>query len=137
MDCLEPISKIKADLGIDPNGKLQTFFTSECKRFMDRYTPLSTGGILSGMLQNNFAYGPDYIDYNSPYAHYMYQGLSYVDPDTGSSYAKKGATKVTTNTPLHYNEEPTRGAFWDSVMWSIHKDEITKEMQDFVDRGCK
>lgn len=34
------------------------------------------------------------IIYPGPYARYLYHGVLYVDPDTGSPFARKGVTKV-------------------------------------------
>lgn len=74
---IKPISKIKADLGIDTDGKVQKFFTNECARKMDKYIPRDTG-----MLSRLKVIGSDYIEYRSPYAHYQYVGELYVDPKT-------------------------------------------------------
>ena len=38
---LKPISVIKADLGINPGGKVQAFFTETCKKHMEKYVPYS------------------------------------------------------------------------------------------------
>lgn len=78
---MKPISKIKASLGINANGRVQKFFTNECARKMDKYVPRDTG-----MLSQLKVIGDDYIEYRSPYAHYQYIGELYVDPKT-----KKGS----------------------------------------------
>lgn len=44
------------------------------------------------------------IIYQQPYAHYLYYGKLRVDPETGSSYAKKGGTKVLTNKNLVFSK---------------------------------
>lgn len=66
---LIPISKIKANLGIEPNGKVQKFFTNTCARHMDKYIPKDTG-----MLRTNVDIQADSITYQSPYASYQYKG---------------------------------------------------------------
>ena len=66
---LIPIGKIKANLGIEPNGKVQKFFTNTCVRHMDKYIPKDTG-----MLRTNVDIQSDSITYQSPYAHYQYKG---------------------------------------------------------------
>lgn len=40
--------------------------------------------------------------WSTPYARYLYYGLLMVDSVTGSSWARKGSTKVLTDKPLHY-----------------------------------
>lgn len=43
------------------------------------------------------------ITYPGPYARYLYFGKLMVDPDTGSSYAPQGGTKVLTDKNLVFN----------------------------------
>ena len=64
---LKPISTIKANLGINPNGRVQRFFTDLCYKKMDRYVPKYTGN-----LRDIVDKGVDYITYEMPYAHYQY-----------------------------------------------------------------
>ena len=66
---LKPIGEIKANLGIDRNGKVQRFFTDTCYKHMDKYVPKDTGN-----LRDNVDKGADYITYESPYAHAQYIG---------------------------------------------------------------
>ena len=66
---LKPISEIKANLGIEPNGRVQKFFTNTCRNHMDKYVPKDTG-----MLRENVAVESDNITYQSPYAHAQYIG---------------------------------------------------------------
>lgn len=67
---MKPISKIKADLGINSNGKVQRFFTDTCYKHMDKYIPKDTGN-----LRNIVSKGADYITYESPYAYAQYVGI--------------------------------------------------------------
>lgn len=68
---LKPVAKIKADLGINPNGKVQAFFTDTCYKHMDKYVPMDTG-----MLRQNVDKGINYITYEMPYAHAQYVGFT-------------------------------------------------------------
>lgn len=72
---LKPISEIKADLGIEPNGKVQKYFTERCYQHMDKYVPKDTG-----MLRETVVKGTDYIKYNVPYAHAQYVGIVHGSP---------------------------------------------------------
>lgn len=40
--------------------------------------------------------------WSTPYARYLYYGVLMVDSVTGSPWARKGSTKILTDTPLHY-----------------------------------
>ena len=66
---LKPISEIKANLGIEPNGKVQKYFTERCYQHMDKYVPKDTG-----MLRENVILDSDSMTYQSPYAHAQYIG---------------------------------------------------------------
>lgn len=126
---IQPINVIKANLGIEPNGKAQAYFTERCATYMDRYVP--KGDTL--FLSEKTTIDSNSITYEMPYAHYQYIGKLYVDPETGSSWARKGVKKVPTNIDLKQNGYP----YWDKKMWSIHEKDIVKEVQDFIDRGGK
>ena len=60
--------------------------------------------MLAGSLtQRTRIVGNDII-YPGPYARYLYYGKLMVDPNTGSSYAPKGGTKVLTDKNLVFNQ---------------------------------
>ena len=73
---LKPISEIKADLGIEPNGKVQKYFTERCYQHMDKYVPMAD----THQLRENVVKGIDYIKYNVLYAHAQYVGLVHGSP---------------------------------------------------------
>lgn len=106
---LRPISQIKADLGINPNGRVQRFFTDVCYKHMDKYVPKDTGN-----LRDNVSKTVNSITYESPYAHAQYVG-----------YTKGTVRNYTT---------PGTGPYWDKRMWSAEKDIVIKEVQDYVNR---
>ena len=72
---LKPISTIKADLGIEPNGRVQKYFTERCYQHMDKYVPKDTGALRETVVK-----GTDYIKYNMPYAHAQYVGIIHGSP---------------------------------------------------------
>ena len=73
---LKPISEIKADLGIEPNGKVQKYFTERCYQHMDKYVPMAD----THQLREKVVKGTDYIKYNVPYAHAQYVGIVHGTP---------------------------------------------------------
>lgn len=109
---LNPISQIKANLGIQPNGKVQKFFTETCYKHMDKYVPMDTGA-----LSRNVDVKSDSITYQSVYANYMYKGIS-----------KSGK-------PFNYNKDkhPYAGSYWDKRMVSAEMKDIIKEVQEKVE----
>lgn len=68
---LKPISTIRAGLGLEPNGKVQKYFTASCYQHMDKYVPKDTGN-----LRENVVLTADSITYQSPYAHAQYVGFT-------------------------------------------------------------
>lgn len=78
---MKPISQIKADLGINPGGRVQKFLTDTCYKHMDKYVPNDVGN-----LRDNVDKGTDYITYKSPYAHYQYIGKLYVMENGKGAY---------------------------------------------------
>lgn len=138
---MKPASVIKARLGIQPNGPAHAFFTNTCFKHMTKFTPGGT----SSHLNKNVTLKPDSIIYNSPDAHYMYMGELYEDPKykKGAFYSpdygfwsRPGITKVPTGIPLTYHT-PGTGAFWDKKMQNSEGKEVVKEIQEYVNRGCK
>ena len=129
---MKPTSVIKARLGINPNGRVQKYFTNMAKRYMDKYVPLGD----TGLLRSNVSVDGNIITYKSPYAHYQYKGILYVDPETGSSWAGKDVTKVPTGEPLNYHT-PGTGLHWDKKMMTAEGDKLIKEVQKYIDRGAR
>ena len=111
---MKPTSTIKARLGLEPNGRVQKFFTNTCYKHMDKYVPLGE----TGMLRTNVDIQADSITYEQPYAHYQYKGIS-----------KSGK-------PLNYRT-PGTGSYWDKRMVSAEIQDVVKEVQDYVNRGGK
>lgn len=68
---IKPTSVIKARLGLEPNGKVQSYFTSTCQKHMDKYVPMRLGN-----LRTNIDVQTDRIIYKSPYAHAQYVGFT-------------------------------------------------------------
>lgn len=106
---MKPISEIKADLGINPGGRVQAFFTDTCAKHMDKYVPKDTG-----MLRTNISKTANSITYESPYAHAQYIG-----------YTKGEVRRYTT---------PGTGSYWDKKMVSAEMVDVIKEVQEYVSR---
>jgi len=104
---LLPVSKIKIDLGINANGRVQRFFTDTCYRHMDKYVPKDIGN-----LRDNVTRTVNSITYESPYAHAQYVGYT------------KG--------PVRNYSEPGTGPYWDKRMVSAEMEQVVNEVQRYV-----
>lgn len=112
---INPTSQIKARLGLEPNGRAQTFFTNSCYRHMDKYVPMDKGN-----LRTNVDIQPDSVTYESGYAEYQYKGQR----EDGTHQVQNYTT-------------PGTGPYWDRRMVSAEIDTVVKEVQDYIDRGAK
>lgn len=140
---MKPTSEIKAKLGIQPSGPAQKFFCNECYRYMSQFVP---GGVKSHLNQNvSLAIDGSAVIYQGPDAHYLFNGNLYVDPKYGKGafyspdygfWSRPGITKVDSGKKLNYHT-PGTGAHWDKLMWTSQGDKLIKEVQSYVNRGCK
>lgn len=105
---LKPISTIKANLGIEPNGRAQMFLTNTCYRHMDKYVPQKTG-----MLRRTTTIDADSITYEQPYAHAQYVGI-----------VNGGQVKNYTT--------PGTGPYWDKRMVSAEMQDVVREVQAYI-----
>ena len=112
---IQPTSVIKANLGIELNGKVQKFFTNTCYRYMDKYVPKD-----NGILRENVTIDSNSITYEQEYASYQYYGER-----------KDGSHKVTNYTT------PGTGPYWDKRMVSAEIQDVVAEVQNYVNKGGK
>ena len=107
---MQPTSVIKARLGIDPNGPVQSFLTNTCYKHMDKYVPMDEGNLRTNVnIQSNS------ITYESPYARYQYYGVR-----------EDGTHEV------HNYTTPGTGPYWDKRMVSAEMQDVVREVQDYV-----
>lgn len=110
---MQPTSVIKVNLGIEPNGKVQKFFTNTCYRYIDKYVPKD-----NGLLREIVTIDSNSITYEQEYAHAQYIG------------------EVNGGKVVNYTT-PGTGPYWDKRMVSAEIQDIVKEVQDFIDKGGK
>lgn len=132
---MQPTSRIKARLGINPNGKIQKFFTNTCYKHMAKYVPRDRGN-----LNKNVDITSTTITYESPYAHYMYEGLvmgpniPIKEDGVIVGWFSRGP-KYYTGEEINYNQgagHEYAGPHWDQRMWSAEKDEVISEVQQKI-----
>ena len=109
---MKPTSVIKTRLGINPNGRVQKYFTKRCADYMDKYVPYREGTLRQYKIEGN------YIIYEQPYARYQYYG------------ARQDGTHVV----KHYTT-PGTGPYWDRRMVSAEMPNLIEEVQNYIKRG--
>lgn len=120
---MQPVSVIKANLGIEPNGRVQKFFTNECAKYMDRYVPFDEGSLAETVVQGGQPtrnVTANTITYEQEYAKVVYYGI-------------RNGKQINIHTDKHANAT----TYWDKHMWTAHKIDIIKSVQDYVNRGGK
>lgn len=105
--------EIKKKLGLEPNGKVQKYFTNTCYRYMDKYVPKDTGNLREIVTLTN-----DSITYEQGYAEAQYYGI------------------VNGHPVVNYTT-PGTGPYWDERMVSAEADDVVKEVQDYVNKEAK
>lgn len=142
---VQPISVIIADLGLEPDGKGIKYFAKRGADYMDDFVPYNEGGLA----YDNRVIEGNKVIYESPYAHYMYEGMamgpSIPIKENGTIvgwFSPKGKPKHYTGKEIDYSKSKARGhtyagPHWDTRMWSARKDKLIKEVQDYIERGGK
>lgn len=120
---IKPTSEIITRLRLEKGGYWHKRLAELCKDRMTDFVPKD-----SGELRRKAHIEDTTIVYPGPYAHYVYEGKLWVDPVTGSSWARKDTKKVPTNIDLQYHE-PGTGHHWDERMVSAYMDEIEKKIE--------
>ena len=122
--------------GLDEGGAVQKYFTQRVIDYSSEYVPMDTGVLQDSAMTSST---PTAVIYNTPYAHYLYEGRLMVSPTTGSAWAKKGEQKVykQPDQELQYQGSPLRGSKWVERMWLDNKDDICEELEKYIERGAR
>lgn len=122
MTKFQPTSVIKARLGLEPNGKVQKFFTQSCAVHMDKYVPMDTGTLAETTIIGRQTTGnvlSDRVIYTTIYAHYIWKGIS------------------RTGNELNYqlDKHPLATSHWEKKMWTAEGNDVIKEVQNYIRSG--
>lgn len=148
---IKDVDTILQNHGLQPNGPVQQLVDTEVMDYMKDYMPMVTGKSLRDQMVMATVIGSGQIDTPGPHAHYLYEGVVYVDPVYkcagwisqtpgpyyGMWFSRKGVKKVPTDRELQYTGAPMRGKKWFERMKADHKDDILQAAQEIVDRGGK
>lgn len=72
-----------------------------------------------------------------PYGRFLYEGKVMVDPETGSAWARPGARKVVTETPLNFDKtaHPSATDHWFDAAKSAHVKEWVRGVKKIAGNG--
>lgn len=101
------------------------------KEDTEPYVPMD-----NSVLRNDTKVVGDTIIYPGPYARYLYYGKLYVDPLTGSPFAKKDVTKVPANPERNLKYwHPGTCSHWFEVSKAQNKDKWVKVAAEALKNG--
>lgn len=137
---MNPVSRIIKEHGLDKNGRVVRHLRDTADRLMMPYIPGGAGGQLAKLktYPNNHE-----IKYTSPYAKYQYYGKMYISPTLGVSgiplksgkwWSPKGEKKTPTSKKLKYHTSGT-GAKWDKLMLQRRKNDLVKDVENYIKNG--
>ena len=106
------------------------FTATTCMRYMEKYIPKQ-----DGFLGLSAKAHPFYVTYDSPQAHYLFNGLAMVGPN-GSAWAKEGEIKHYNGKKLEFSKEQNSLArsHWDIPVQKNNKVKIAKEVTQYINR---
>ena len=123
---MNPYSLILANHGLNKNGDVQRFHTSNIMRRMQKYMPYLTGVSIKLMIKQT-SLDTGQIVLQEPQARYLYYGKVMIGK----------APKTVTDRDLNYTQKKNKlaGPFWDRRMWAAEGDVITRELQKYANRS--
>lgn len=130
--------RLNVQVDIDPSQiegnaeRAQEILANQVKQDTDQFVPAKTGSLATrARVEGNT------LIYPGPYAQYLYHGKLMVDPETGSSYAKKGSTKVLTGKDLVFSKamHGKAQAEWFEASKSLNLDKWKRVFARAVTRG--
>lgn len=110
--------------------KAEHIVATQVRKDTSPYVPF-----LTGSLDERTRVVGNSVVYPGPYARYLYYGKVMVDPETGSTYAKKGAKKVLTDKKLEFNKAGHNQA--QSYWFEASKAENLKKWIRVADKAVK
>lgn len=133
---LPSIEQMIKDCGLDEGGEVQKTIDQFVLERSEPYIPMDDARqlILSGSRATKIGSGE--VIWDTPYAHYQYEGLLMVSPSTGSAWAKYGEQKeyATPLKTLNYHGGDNRKDHWFDRMMIDKKEELIEECQKVINR---
>lgn len=130
---------IMRKFGLDKNGRTQKIVDTSFIHYMRLKMPQDSGM----MIANTRNPEGGLVTVETPYAHYMNEGILYVDPKTGKGafynenygfWSRPNTKKVPSDKPLNYRGGANRGAHFVERTVSENFNDIVREAQKEIDR---
>ena len=129
---------LKKELGINAGGRVQKVIDTSVIHYLRLLMPMESGM----MIANTKNLVPGLITVETPYAHYMNEGILYVDPINGKGafhdpisgrfWSRPNTKKVPSSRKLNYHGGPNRGAHFVERTLDGHFNDILNEAKKEV-----
>lgn len=110
-------------------NKAQMLLNEQVVADCEPLIPLNQGALRDSVRYPEGIYG-HLIEWNTPYAHYQYEGILYLTED-GRSWANREESKYPTDRLLEYHH-PGTGAKWFETAKEEHKDHWIRLVKETV-----
>lgn len=129
---------LKKELGINPGGRVQKVIDTSVIHYLRLLMPMDS----AIMMANTRNSTPGIITIETPYAHYMNEGILYVDPITGKGafhdsisgrfWSRPNTKKIPSSRKLNYHGGPNRGGHFVERTLDGHFNDILNEAKKEV-----
>ncbi len=140
---LQPVNDVLKQAGLEDGGAVQKQIDESFLRYCDPYLPFDSGMLRdSGITSTKIGSGQ--VVWDTPYAHYLYEGILYVDPYTGKGaffdenygfWSRPNTQKVPSDRELLYHGGGLQGKKWAERMWADHGEDIIREATAVANQG--
>ena len=140
---LQPVNDVLKQAGLENGGAVQKQIDESFLRECEPYLPFDSGMLRdSGITSTKIGSGQ--VIWDTPYAHYLYEGKLYVDPITGKGafynenygfWSRPNTQKVPSDRELEFHGGGLRGKKWAERMWADHSQDIIREAQAVANQG--
>lgn len=103
-----------------------------------KYMPKVTGNFENlSYMQSKSLFEMGELVYPGPMGRFLWHGLVYIDPDTGSAWARRGVTKIPIGKNLKFNQgqNPLAGARWTERARNDNMEVWLSDFQSMIDSG--
>lgn len=140
------VAEMLERVGLEDGGVAQKQLDESFVKYCDPYVPVGDSMVLLDSAYRSTEFGSGEIVWNTPYAHYMYEGILFVDPETGKGafyspdygfWSRLGVQKIPSNRELEYRGGGLRGKKWAERMWADRSEDIIREVEMVMGRKSK
>lgn len=137
---LPEVEEMIQDLGLEDGGRVQKQIDESVLKYSEPYLPFDQG-VLRDSGYRSTVLGSGQVIWDTPYAHYLYEGELYVDPVTGKGaffdpdygfWSRPGVQKIPSGRELQYHGGGVRGKKWAERMFADHREDIIREAQSVI-----